>query len=117
MPSTVKVEIRWNNIPSYLAEMPRVARRASREAAESIRIGAALRSRVLTGAMKNGWRVTETREGLTVDNPVPYTIFNEYGTVNMSSQPMLTPATEEERRQFPQRLIESLNALARTESR
>lgn len=117
MASNVKVEIRWDNIPSFLRELPRVVRRASRESAENIRMGAALRSRVATGAMKAGWRVTEDREGLTVDNPVPYTIFNEYGTVNMSSQPMLTPAVEEERRQFPQRIAESIDALAKAESR
>ena len=117
MASTVKVEIRWNNIPGFLQEFPRAVRLASREAAENIRMGAALRSRVRTGAMKNGWKVIEDAEGLIVTNPVPYTIFNEYGTVNMTSQPMLTPAVEDERRAFPERVAKAINTVADQESR
>lgn len=117
MAGSVKFDILWNRIPDFLSDLPRVVRRASRESAEAVRIGAANRSRVATGAMKAGWRVTEDRDGIAVDNPVPYTIFNEYGTVHMSSQPMLTPAVEEERRNFPERVADAINALADAESR
>jgi len=59
------------------------------------------RSRVDTGAMRGGWQhvMTGATEG-TVSNPVPYTIYNEYGTIFMSAQPMARPAVEETRPEF-----------------
>lgn len=117
MPTGVSVKILWDNIPAFLEELPRAVRRASRESAEAIRQGAADRSRVRTGAMRRGWRVTEDADGITVDNPVAHTIFNEYGTRRMSAQPMLTPAVEEERAQFPSRVADAVRALADAESR
>lgn len=117
MASDVTFTIDWNNIPAFLSEMPRVVRRAGRESAKAVRDGAAARSRVRTGQMKREWRVTEDADGLTVDDPTPWTKYNEFGTRHMSAQPMLTPAVEEERPQFPGRVVDALNALAAQESR
>jgi HK97 gp10 family phage protein len=65
-------------------------------AAADIESGAKMRSRVDTGNMRNGW-ATEKVNNFTrmVYNPVHYTEYNEYGTVNMNPQPMLKPAVEE----------------------
>jgi HK97 gp10 family phage protein len=41
---------------------------------------------------------------LVVFNPVQYTVYNEYGTIYMSAQPMLRPAIEEVRPQFEKEL-------------
>ena len=59
------------------------------------------KSRVDTGNMRGGWQSQSLGpfEGM-VYNLVSYTIFNEYGTVNMSAQPMLRPAVEEAREEF-----------------
>lgn len=46
--------------------------------------------------MKAGWKRKKTGSGKQVGyiiyNDVPYTMFNEYGTVKMSAKPMLRPA-------------------------
>lgn len=70
--------------------------------ANDIKAGSMARTkRVDTGAMKNGW----TAEALgilewVVYNPVEYTIYHEFGTVNMSAMPMLVPSIEEAREPF-----------------
>jgi HK97 gp10 family phage protein len=66
------------------------------KAAADIESGAKARSRVDTGTMRGGW-TSEKLNNWTrmVYNPVYYTLFNEYGTIYMSAQPMLKPALEE----------------------
>lgn len=65
-------------------------------AAADIEAGAKMRSRVDTGAMRQGWtHETVNRFSRMVYNPVYYTIFNEYGTIYMSAQPMIRPALAE----------------------
>jgi len=52
-------------------------------------------SRVRTGQMRDGWKWE--KQGTLVRrvfNDVPWTVFNEYGTIYMREQPMLTPASE-----------------------
>jgi hypothetical protein len=69
--------------------------------AANIEAGAKLRSRVDTGQMRAGWETIE--EGplaRRVQNPVEHTIYNEYGTVYMSAQPMLAPSVEEQTEPF-----------------
>jgi HK97 gp10 family phage protein len=71
-----------------------------RRATARIESGAKRRARVDTGNMRGGWQ--SDNNGLTgiVFNLVDYTIHNEFGTVNMSAQPMLRPAVEETRPEF-----------------
>lgn len=65
-------------------------------AAADIETGAKERSRWDTGNMRGGWTSEKVnRFSRVVYNPVFYTIFHEYGTVNMSAQPMLGPAVDE----------------------
>lgn len=55
-------------------------------------------SRVDTGEMRKGWtrrRIghwSRGQAGYRVFNPVEHAIYNEFGTRNMSAQPMLRPA-------------------------
>lgn len=62
---------------------------------------AAQRSRVDTGTMKNGWQTRhDDAYHATVFNPIHYAAYNEYGTVRMAAQPMITPAVERRRPAF-----------------
>lgn len=74
---------------------------AVRRAEYSIIRRAMSKSRVRTGNMRGGWQGKELgpEEGM-VFNLVDYTIYNEFGTVYMSAQPMLRPAVEETRPEF-----------------
>ncbi len=63
------------------------------------------RSRVDTGQMKAGWTVSmEDEYGGYLSNGVRHVVFNEFGTVRMSAQPMLHPAVEEARGPFIRRV-------------
>lgn len=74
---------------------------AVEKAASRIESGAKDRSRVDTGTMRAGWEYQmEGNHQATVFNLVEYTIYNEYGTVHMSAQPMLHPAVEEVKDEF-----------------
>lgn len=62
-------------------------------------------SRVDTGNMRAGWDTAKLGKGkYVVFNNVHYTIYNEYGTVYMSPQPMLGPAIEHELPKFLERV-------------
>ena len=43
--------------------------------------------------MRDGWKAEPLGvNGARVSNPVPYTIYNEFGTFRMSAQPMARPS-------------------------
>lgn len=91
----ISAEVKSNHFGAILARFQRGGSAAVRDTASEIRDEAAQRSRVETGEMRDGWTMqmigpTEA----TVFNNVPHTVFNEYGTVNMTAQPMLTPAVD-----------------------
>jgi len=68
---------------------------AQDDAAEEIVQLAKSFSRVRTSQMRDGWKWE--KQGTLVRrvyNDVPWTIFNELGTIYMSAQPMLHPAEE-----------------------
>lgn len=106
------------------------ADKATHESAVQIRNDASARSRVETGAMREGWyyvtpleddyeaakgrangkrpgsavnrkNMPHTKRDATVGNVVDYTLYNEYGTVNNPSKPMLHPAVEIARKKYP----------------
>jgi hypothetical protein len=58
-------------------------------------------SRVASGMMRDGWQhqMVGQFEGI-VFNLVEWTVYNEYGTINMPAQPMMQPAIEESRDEF-----------------
>jgi HK97 gp10 family phage protein len=71
----------------------------------AVRDSAKAHSRVDTGEMRDGWTAEQTSDTHgTVSNDVPHTVFNEYGTVKMTAQPMLHPAMDEARAIFDGRL-------------
>lgn len=90
-----------SRIPEIIFYSEQKIRSAVRKAEANIIRYAQEHSRVDTGNMRGGWqsRVIGVMEGI-VFNLVEYTIFNEYGTSNMSAQPMLRPAVEEARDEF-----------------
>jgi hypothetical protein len=66
------------------------------------------RSRVDTGEMRDGWTAYMIdRFTYELKNDVPWTKYNEYGTVHMSAQPMAQPATEAARQRLPRALSEA----------
>lgn len=80
--------------------------------AKEIRKTAAARSRVDTGRMRAGWQAVEVATTgdevkWQVGNPVEHVIYNEFGTVRMSAQPMLFPAVESAREPFRRRIAKA----------
>jgi HK97 gp10 family phage protein len=90
-----------SRIPKIIVFSEAAASAAVRKAEMAIERRAKAKSRVDTGNMRGAWqsRSMGAYEGM-VFNLVSYAIFNEYGTVNMSAQPMLRPAVEETRPEF-----------------
>lgn len=101
----ISVSVTSNTLGTILARLQRGGSTAVRETIAEVRDEAARRSRVATGEMRDGWtaEMTGPSEG-TVFNDVPHTIFNEVGTVNMTAQPMLTPAIDSARPRFTARV-------------
>lgn len=105
----VSVRITSNQWGGFLAKFQRGGSKAVAETLEEIRAEAARRSRVDTGAMRDGWAVTmDSPTSGTVVNEVDHTIYNELGTVHMPAQPMLTPAVEHARPRLTTKLGEVL---------
>lgn len=92
--ATVVLESR---IPQIIAVAEAETQQITQRAAQNMVRVAKDHSRVDTGAMKAGWQYRRAPEAKTYEvfNMVRYTIFNEFGTVNMSAQPMLAPAMAE----------------------
>jgi HK97 gp10 family phage protein len=89
-----RYESKWES------DIPKVIARASVKAGHDVdavaQIGesvAKIRSRVDTGQMRDGWHAQRTGTfSFRLENSVEHTIYNEYGTTQMSAQPMLGPA-------------------------
>jgi HK97 gp10 family phage protein len=90
-----------SRLPQIILYSPVKVTAAVRRAESAIEREAMARSRVATGNMRSGWQshAMGPAEGM-VFNLVEYTIYNEYGTVYMSAQPMLRPAVEQARPAF-----------------
>lgn len=89
-------------IPEVIAVTEAETQGATQDTARFVVEEAKRRSRVESGAMRQGWQTRRAPEAKTyvVFNPVPWTIFNEFGTTNMPAQPMLGPAVELGREHF-----------------
>jgi len=103
-----------SRIPEIIAVAEAETQRATQQAANNIVHIAKDRSRVETGAMKAGWQSRRAPGNKTYEvlNPVTYTVYNEYGTINMGAQPMLAPAVEETRETFKNDIREIWEGLA-----
>lgn len=105
----ISVRITSNAWGGFLAKFQRGGSAAVAATLEEIRAEAARRSRVDTGQMRDGWAVTmDSPTSGTVLNEVPHTIYNEWGTVHMSAQPMLTPAVANAKPHLTTRLADVL---------
>lgn len=89
-----------SRIPEIEGSMAHIAGLIVEKTARDVERGAKVRSRVDTGQMKSGWRSHGTGAHWTVENSVRHTVFNEFGTRHMTSQPMLIPAVEAARSNF-----------------
>jgi hypothetical protein len=95
----------WSRIPEIIDGAEAGADIIVAKAAHDIELGCKRRSRVDTGTMRAGWQSREAPgEGWFVFNEVYYTVYNEYGTIYMSAQPMLRPSIEEVRPRFEKEL-------------
>lgn len=95
----------FTRFPLIIARSAFKARQAREDTQKEMVQIAQDRSRVDTGEMRAGWEDEDdgAYEGI-VFNLVSHTIDNEYGTVNMSAQPMLRPAIEQCQPKFEDRL-------------
>lgn len=93
-----------SRIPTIIATGNERVARAVAITANNVQYLAASLSRVDTGNMRGGWQVDGTMFAKRVFNNVHYTIYNEYGTIYMSAQPMLGPAVEHELPLFHERV-------------
>ena len=91
----------FSRLPEIIAGADAGADIIVAETAHNIELSCKQRSRVDTGTMRAGWQSRAVGEMTwIVFNPVYYTVYNEYGTVFMSAQPMLRPSIEEARPEF-----------------
>jgi DNA integrity scanning protein DisA with diadenylate cyclase activity len=100
----IKVTVKRNDIAKLADQLaPRAARVVAQTSLE-IEEGAKRRSRIRTGTMMRGWRVVfDDPVHAVIGNPVPYTIYNEFGTRHVAAQPMLIPEVEIARPKFRER--------------
>jgi HK97 gp10 family phage protein len=90
-----------SRIPQIIAESEVKAALAVEKTAHDIEAKAKERSRVDTGQMRDGWETHPLSPlSASVQNSVEHVIYNEFGTEDMSAQPMLIPSVEEEREPF-----------------
>lgn len=97
MPAAIWADFKLNTakLDTLLASTQAAADGAAEEEAAEIVQGCKRRSRVRTGAMKRMWNRQRIgvgrRGGWRIYDSIPYTIYNEFGTIHMSAQPMLGP--------------------------
>jgi HK97 gp10 family phage protein len=97
-------------IPEIVALMNAETSRAVQRAGFMIEAEAKSRARFDTGYMRSQIRWTPyDRFSGEVIGGAHYTIHNEYGTTNMSAQPMFLPATEIVRPKFEADMIAAIN--------
>lgn len=97
MASGIRVTVKRNRLPEIAKQLPITA-----DVIVNERRGPEMRdlakgySRVDTGEMRDGWVWIRTSSGSgRLQNDVAHTPPNEYGTINMSAQPMARPAAEQ----------------------
>lgn len=93
----IRVRIERNRLPEIARILPEAADALiNRKHGPRMQQIAASRSRVDTGAMRDGWQWNATGQGTgELVNEVPHTVFNEYGTRHLSPAPMARPAAEQ----------------------
>ena len=80
---------------------------AVRKTADDIRDGAAARSPVASGALRDGWKVDGDGDERVVFNEQFYANIVEVGGVHTAPRPMLTPSVEDAREPFERAIREA----------
>lgn len=102
-----------SRIPKIIAEIESNVAGVVQRAGYRVEAGAKSRARVRTGYMRGQIRwIPFDRFSGEVVGGASYTIFNEFGTVHMSAQPMFIPAIEEVRPLFAAELRIALRKAA-----
>jgi HK97 gp10 family phage protein len=91
----ITVRVNKNSFPAIAKNLPVKGRVVTQRRGDQMVDIARNHSRVDTGAMRDGWKWTESNTGGRLHNEVEHTSFNEYGTRYMSAQPMARPAAEQ----------------------
>lgn len=100
--ASVHCRVVYDKLPTVKRNFPIATSKRMYKGAKLIKEGAQRRSRVDTGAMRDGWHVEPAGDGFIVANDVDYAIYNEFGTVHMTAQPMLHPAADEVMGRMPE---------------
>ena len=101
MAGMISVSILSNRLPTIAAALKPAARALVTKTGLDVEAGCKARSRVDTGAMRNAWTFQMTGDASgEVSNGTEQVIFNEFGTVHMSAQPMAHPAADAARPAF-----------------
>ncbi len=100
----MSVHINLDGLHRVQRELPNRIAAELNSAAESMESLAKQLAPVDTGFMRDSIAQTETADGnrlrAVVESPADYSLYVEYGTVNMSAQPFFTPAFESAKRQL-----------------
>lgn len=105
---SISVLTRGNDIAAYSRRVQAKTKAVIAEDAKLTEADAKARSRVRTGQMREGWHAFNVSPyAYELSNAVPWTVFNEFGTIHMSAQPMLGPAMEAARVRLPKSLADA----------
>jgi HK97 gp10 family phage protein len=110
----IRISVSRNDFAKIAESLRTDCADAVAETGLEIEDGAKRRSRVKTGTMRRGWRMLKDNQGgrrslrAVIGNPVPYAIYNQFGTAHMAAQPMIIPEVEIARPKFEQRVRDAL---------
>lgn len=108
----ISMRVTKNTFPTLAARIPQRTHEVVADSLARVRDGAAQRSHVDTGELRDSWSVSFT--GPTdgqVASSSGHAVYNEYGTVHMSAQPLLAPAIDQERPRFVAELSKLVSEL------
>jgi HK97 gp10 family phage protein len=105
----IKIEVKTNLAGSLAANLQRELDRAVRETAFAIEAEAKQRAPVDTGALRASIQAGADHVAVGME----YGPHVEFGTVEQSAQPFLTPAVEAQREHFEQRVADAIERAAR----
>jgi HK97 gp10 family phage protein len=101
-----------SNLSKIAAQARHLAAEALKETGEDIADLTKQLAPVKTGRLRDSYRVEVVDEStVRVGSDVDYSVYQEYGTVNMAAQPHLTPAFMQSEATFKARLTEKMRKL------
>lgn len=104
-----EIKILSNRLPSMDLRMRRAVANVVKSTALQCEAKAKVKAPVSTGALSNSIQAQpETELSWTVGPAMDYGIYVEYGTVHMAPRPYMTPAAEELRGPFIQRMNDAV---------